>query len=203
MERQSGAAGHRTGKARLVPVGAGMAESVQATSSRSRPYWNPYLAGVGLGLTLLASFVIMGRGLGASGGFTTVVSYGTQVIAPEHAAANEVYATHLQSEGDHPLQDWLVFEILGVFIGGLVSGMLGRRVRRGIQRGPRISSGGRLAFALTGGFLMGFAAKLARGCTSGQALTGGALLSVGSWIFMLAVFAGGYAFASVVKRQWT
>ena len=32
-----------------------------------QPYWNPYLAGFGLGLVLLASFVIMGRGLGASG----------------------------------------------------------------------------------------------------------------------------------------
>ena len=40
---------------------------------------------------------------------------------------------------------------------------------------------------------MGIGAKLARGCTSGQALTGGALLNVGSWAFMMMVFAGGYA----------
>jgi uncharacterized membrane protein YedE/YeeE len=50
--------------------------------------------------------------------------------------------------------------------------------------------------------MMGFAARLARGCTSGQALTGGSLLSVGSWIFMMAVFAGGYLFAPLVRRQW-
>ena len=31
-----------------------------------RPYWNPYLAGVLLGLTLLATFVVAGQGLGAS-----------------------------------------------------------------------------------------------------------------------------------------
>ena len=30
-------------------------------------FWNPYLAGVLLGLVLLASFLIMGKGLGASG----------------------------------------------------------------------------------------------------------------------------------------
>jgi uncharacterized membrane protein YedE/YeeE len=180
-----------------------MSESVPSASQGPKPYWNPYVAGVGLGLTLLAAFVIMGRGLGASGGFTTAVSYGVQVVDTDHASANEVYAAHLESEGGHPLKDWLVFEVLGVFIGGLASGILARRVRPGIDRGPRISSGGRLAFALTGGFLMGFAAKLARGCTSGQALTGGALLSVGSWIFMLAIFAGGYAFAAVVRKQWT
>jgi len=33
-------------------------------------------------------------------------------------------------------------------------------------------------------------------------LTGGALLSVGSWAFMFSVFAGGYALAYVVRRAW-
>ena len=53
-----------------------------------------------------------------------------------------------------------------------------------------------------GGVIMGFAARFARGCTSGQALSGGALLSVGSWVFMMAVFAGGYLMAPLVRRQW-
>ena len=75
-----------------------------------RPYANPYVAGVGLGLVLVAAFVIMGRGLGA---------------------------------------------------------------------------------------------VLARGCTSGQALTGGALLSVGSWIFVLGAFAAAYTVAPLVRRVWT
>ena len=35
----------------------------------ARPYSNPYLSGFGLGLVLLAAFVVMGRGLGASGAF--------------------------------------------------------------------------------------------------------------------------------------
>ena len=34
-------------------------------------------------------------------------------------------------------------------------------------------------------------------------LSGGAMLSVGSWVFMLAVFAGGYGMAYFVRRQWT
>ena len=44
--------------------------------------------------------------------------------------------------------------------------------------------------------------KLARGCTSGQALTGGALLNLGSWVFMLMFFAGAYALAYFLRRQW-
>jgi uncharacterized membrane protein YedE/YeeE len=50
---------------------------------------------------------------------------------------------------------------------------------------------------------MGFGTRLARGCTSGLALSGGALLSVGAWVFMLAIFAAGYAVAPLVRRQWT
>ncbi len=37
---------------------------------------------------------------------------------------------------------------------------------------------------------------------SGQALTGGALLNLGSWAVMLAIFAGGYALAYFVRREW-
>ena len=56
--------------------------------------------------------------------------------------------------------------------------------------------------ALLGGLLVGFAARLARGCTCGQALVGGAELSVGGWAFMVCVFAGGYATAYFVRKQW-
>jgi hypothetical protein len=56
--------------------------------------------------------------------------------------------------------------------------------------------------AFLGGTLMGGAAYMGRGCTSGQALTGGALLSVGGWIFMFSVFGGGYALAYFVRRAW-
>jgi uncharacterized protein len=43
----------------------------------------------------------------------------------------------------------------------------------------------------------------ARGCTSGQALTGGALLSVGAWLFIGAAFAAAYVVAFVTRRSWT
>jgi hypothetical protein len=167
-----------------------------------RPYSNPYLAGIGLGLVLLAAFVIMGRGLGASGAFSSLVAVGTQAVAPEHAKANDFYAEYLGDGTKNPLLDWLVFEVIGVFVGGYISGSLAGRLNMSVERGPRITNRNRLILAFLGGGIMGFGAKLARGCTSGQALSGGAVLGVGSWVVMMGVFGGAYALAYFLRRQW-
>lgn len=167
-----------------------------------KPYWNSYLAGFGLGLVLLASFVIMGRGLGASGAFTTFVATVVHQVAPAHAENNAFYAEYLGDGSRSPLKDWLVFEVLGVFVGGFLSGVLADRLKFTVEKGPHITTKWRLVFAFIGGALMGIGAKIALGCTSGQALTGGALLNVGSWAFMLCVFAGAYAVAYFFRKQW-
>lgn len=168
----------------------------------SQPYWNPYFAGFILGLVLLAAFVMMGRGLGVSGAVTSAVVTGTNALSAEHLADNSYAQAYLGDGTTSPLKDWLVIEVVGVILGGLVSGVLAGRFRWSVEKGPRISTRGRLLYAFGGGAIMGFATRVARGCTSGQALTGGAMLSVGSWIFMIAVFAGAYTAARLVKRQW-
>jgi uncharacterized protein len=167
-----------------------------------KPYSNPYVAGFGLGLVLLSAFVVMGRGLGASGAFSSLIAAAANAVAPQHTAANEFYAEYLGDGSRSPLLDWLVFEVIGVFAGGLISGALAGRIAKSIERGPSISKRWRLIFAFIGGALMGIGARFARGCTSGQALTGGALLNVGSWAFMMMVFAGAYATAWFLRRQW-
>lgn len=184
---------------------AALKENIQAEekTKTQKPYTNPYLAGVGLGLVLLAAFVIMGRGLGASGAFTTLISAGINEVASEHAVNNPFFSEYLGDGTQSPLKDWLLFEVIGVILGGFISGALAGRIKISTEKGPRISVKGRWLFALLGGTLMGFGAKLARGCTSGQALTGGALLNVGSWAFMMMVFVGGYAIAYFLRRQWT
>src|SRR5574341_64077 len=171
-----------------------------AEAARPRPLWNPYVAGVLLGLVLLASFLVMGRGLGATGAFAAVATWIAGLFSPEHAAANPVHAK-FWNEGA-PLAAFFVFLACGVFVGALGSGWQARRLGWRIERGPHISDARRLGLAFAGGFVVALGAKIAKGCTSGQALSGGALLNVGSLVFMLSVFAAAYALAYVARKEW-
>jgi hypothetical protein len=169
---------------------------------RSERFWNPYAGGVALGLVLLASFTIAGHGLGASGAATRVGAAAMYTLAPGHAASTPGVAA--LAEGRRGiLDDWLVFEVLGVVLGGLFAAWSAGRLRLGVIRGPGVPIASRLLFAFGGGAMMGIAARVARGCTSGQALSGGAVLSAGAWMFMLSVFGGGYALAWFLRRQWS
>lgn len=164
-------------------------------------YWNPYLAGFGLGLVLLAAYLIAGRGLGATGAFSSVAAWIAAAISPEHAQAMSVHARYLES--GPPWTAWLVYLLVGAFIGAAVSGYTAGRFAISIEKGPRISDGQRLALALAGGFIAGVGAKIARGCTSGQALTGASILNVGSLVFMASVFVAGYAVAwMAARKEW-
>jgi uncharacterized membrane protein YedE/YeeE len=173
---------------------------VKAVSS-SNKYWNPYVGGALLGLVLFLSFFIAGHGLGSSGAMQRIVVAVEDLVVPEHVDAVPYIAQVAGTERD-PLDHWLVWEVLGILLGGFVSGLLRGRVKLETYRGPRITRETRWLMAFLGGALMGYGARIARGCTSGQALSGGAVLSAGSWAFMLAVFAGGYAFAWFVRRLW-
>jgi uncharacterized protein len=161
------------------------AEHGEVRAGTAHPYMNPYLAGIGLGLVLLAAFVVMGRGLGASGAFSASVAWALNSVAPDYVAGNEFLEPYIGDGSTHPLKAWLVFEVLGVFVGALISGLLARRVTVMVEKGPRA-----------------IGAHLARGCTSGQALTGGALLNAGSWAFMICVFGGAYAVAYFLRKEW-
>ncbi len=170
--------------------------------SEPRPYVNPYLGGTLLGLVLFLAFFITGGGLGASGGITHVQVALLKLIAPLHVARTG-YMADIGGGLKNALNSWGVFMLLGTFLGGALSGLVNGRMKLETRKGPRISVKNRWVFAFAGGTLMGFGARLARGCTSGQALTGGAVLSVGSFAFMFAVFAGAYALAWFLRRLWT
>jgi hypothetical protein len=102
----------------------------------------------------------------------------------------------------NPLDDWIIPMIFGTLVGGFVSGWKNGRLQVETNKGPHISTRTRWLMAFVGGSIMGYGARMARGCTSGQALSGGAVLSVGSWAFMFAVFAGAYALAYFVRKLW-
>jgi len=94
----------------------------------AKPYANPYLAGVGLGLVLLAAFVFAGRGLGASGAFVSAAASLAQHAAPERTAANPYFARYLGEPGG-AWKNWLVFELSGVVLGGFLSALAAGRLR--------------------------------------------------------------------------
>ncbi len=169
-------------------------------TAAARPLWNPYAAGFLLGLVLLACYLLTGRGLGATGAFAAVATWMAGLVSSGHVTANIVHAK-FWNEG-HPLATFLVVLMAGVFLGALASGWQGRRLGFRIEHGPRASDARRLALAFVGGVIAAFGAKLAKGCTSGQALTGGAILNVGSLVFMLAVFASAYALAYFARKEW-
>lgn len=165
-------------------------------------YMNPYLAGFLLGLVLLLTIFITGRGLGASGALKSVVVATISSTAPEHASQSGFFRDFSSTHGGGPLKQWLVFEVLGVLIGGFLSGVASRRITWVTEKGPHATSGLRIAMALVGGALFAAGAQFARGCTSGAALSGMAVLSAGGIMTMMAIFGTGYAVAYFFRRLW-
>ena len=179
---------HKTWKARLF-------------DRPTRDYIHPYLGGLLLGLVLFLAFFITGNGLGASGGLNRIVVFVQDIFAPEHVDRIP-YLIKLAGGDKNPLDDWIVPMIFGTLLGGFASGWLNGRLKAETNKGPNITVRTRWLMALIGGTFMGYGARMARGCTSGLALSGGAVLSLGAWAFMFAVFAGGYALAYFVRRLW-
>lgn len=162
---------------------------------------NPYLSGVLLGLVLLATFYISGRGLGASGAFKSTIAATTNAIAPSHTETAAFYQEYMPKH-EHPMKSWLVYQVFGVILGGLISGAIFGRLKVEVQKGPRITNKKRIIYAIIGGALFGFGAQLGRGCTSGSALTGMANISAAGFLSMMMIFGGGYIFAYFFRKNW-
>lgn len=171
------------------------------TRRTTKPYINPFLGGILLGLVLFMAFFITGSGLGASGGMNRLLVVVEDAIAPGHVDRTP-YLLAMAGGEKNPLDSWVVWVTVGTIIGGFVSGFRNGRLKVETNRGPHMPVKLRWVTAFIGGAFMGYGARFARGCTSGQALSGGAVLSVGSWAFMFAVFASAYALAYFVRKLW-
>lgn len=164
-------------------------------------YVNPYLGGVMLGVVLLLSFYISGRGLGASGAVKNTVAATVNVIAPKHVEASSYYSQF--AGGDRqPMNNWLVYEVIGALAGAFFSGLIFNRLKFKVEHSPKITSRRRLIFALSGGVIFGFGSQLAKGCTSGAALSGMAVLSLGGYITMVAIFGTAFVAAWIFRKNW-
>ena len=168
---------------------------------RSNKYFNPYFGGVMLGLVLLLTFYITGRGLGASGAVKSSVVTTVHSVSPQHAEESHYYSKFI-SDDHHPMNNWLVFEVLGVIAGAFLSGALAGRLKFKVEHSPKITSNKRLLFAGIGGMLFGIGSQLGRGCTSGAALSGMASLSLSGYISMMAIFGTAFMFAYFFRKLW-
>ncbi len=172
-----------------------------AVKRTAKDYVDPYYAGILLGVVLFLAFFLTGSGLGASGGLNRMLVFVEDLIAPNHVNRTP-YLLAMAGGARNPLDSWVVFVTIGVVFGGIASGWRNGRLKVETNRGPNVSVKMRWMMAFIGGALMGYGARFARGCTSGQALSGGAVLSVGSWAFMFAVFGGAYALAYTMRKFW-
>jgi hypothetical protein len=172
-----------------------------SANQEPRPYVNPYVAGTLLGVVLFASLFVTGGGLGASAAMSRVQTGVLDLFAPGHVD-RVAYFAEMAGGTRNPWAHYAIYMLVGTILGGFASGLVNRRVKLETRKGPRISVQARWGFALLGGALMGYGARMARGCTSGQALSGGAVLSVGSWAFAMAIFASAYAVAWFFRRLW-
>jgi len=164
-------------------------------------YWNPYFGGLMLGLLIIFTFYITGRGLGASGAMKSTVVQVIDAVSAQHAENNAYYSKFVGDE-KAPMNTWLVFEVIGVLAGAFISGALTGRIGWKVEHSPKIKSKKRILYALAGGMFFGFGAQLARGCTSGAALSGIAVLSTGGLLTMIAIFGSGYMFAYFFRKNW-
>ena len=176
-------------------------KSLKHRGEHANEYMNPYIAGVLLGLVIIASFFFSGEGIGGSGAFKDIVKMTVVKVAPEYAAGTSYFKS--ATELDHsPLKTWLVFEVLGLMIGGIISGAFAGRLKLQIEHSPKITSRTRIIFAILGGALFGIGSQLGRGCTSGAGLSGMAVMSVSGFLAAGAIFGSGYLFAWFFRKLW-
>jgi uncharacterized protein len=174
----------------------------EMSNVKKTKYLNPYVGGVLLGLVLLSANFISGRGLGASGAIKSCIVSATTTVAPSVRENNGFFKEYMSSHSGSPMKNWLVFQMLGVLVGGFLSGALAGRLKLKVEHSPKITSRKRLILALIGGLLFGFGSQLGRGCTSGSALSGMAVLSLGGFVTMMAIFGTAFALAYFFRKNW-
>ena len=154
-----------------------------------RDRWSPYLVGSLIGF-LLTFLVTAGYTIGVSTGVARVAALLENTLAHSHLQKTPYFLGLL---ADRVILDWKILFIIGIFFGALIASKLSSKnnlVTNTIWVNQFGTSKSKRKFAaFLGGFFLLFGARLANGCTSGHAISGGAQLSLTSWVFMLSLFA--------------
>ncbi|MGB5575892.1 MAG: YeeE/YedE thiosulfate transporter family protein, partial [Woeseiaceae bacterium] len=108
--------------------------------------WPPVPAGILIGISMLLAFVVAGRGIGASGATTRLVAWVQHAFFPAATEQSAYFGSYF-ADGAHPLNDYVVFLLVGLLIGSFVAAWLSGELRVEVLRGPRSSVAYRLILA--------------------------------------------------------
>ena len=154
-------------------------------------------------LTTIGLFILLkfGYTLGASGGITKLVAL-ISLAFSKSFVSESIYLTKQFQDGY--LLNFLLILIIGLFFGSLSATKLSSASLKEKDKSLKIRYGGSTIklhiFSFIGGAILIFGARLAGGCTSGHAITGGSQLSLTSFVFMIFVFASAIPTALFLKQ---
>jgi len=159
--------------------------------------WSPYIVGIGVGILVWLSFLLSNKAIGCSTAYARTIGMTEKLVRGKKVEEKAYYKKFI------PKIDWEWMLVLGVVFGGFVSSVLSGSFR--VEMVPMIweeTFGAsvllRFVGALIGGFLLGFGARMAGGCTSGHGISGTAQLALGSWLAFIFFFIGGILAAFLI-----
>ena len=144
-----------------------------------RAGWSPVTAGIAVGLLGWPAYLLSGaagrnNALGGQGGVKGAVSY---LVSGEYSGST-----------------WVIGLVGGIIVGSAVSARMRRDLRLKSGDAPT------LLVALLGGLLVGVGAALGRGCFIGNGVTGLALLSFHSLIFLIFMIGANWVTTALYLR---
>jgi uncharacterized protein len=162
--------------------------------------WAPYLTGAGIGVLSWLVFVLVDDPLGITTAFSALAGFvAIPLIGVEAVAQNSYW------KAVPPTLNYGALFLLGVILGSLTSTLAKRKFH--VETVPAVwrdrfgpSPLRRLSWVFFAGALEMYGARMAGGCTSGHALSGGMQLALSSWIFTIVIFATGSTAARVMYR---
>ena len=160
--------------------------------------WSPYLAGGGIGWLSWVAFAVSKDPLGVTTAYSRIASlFAIPLLGTVGVARNAYWKTM-------PLRlDYGVVFLGGLMLGAFASALLTGSFRIEIVPGNwRRRFGGsvvkRMIASFLGGAIIMYGARLAGGCTSGHAISGGLQLALSSWIFLIVMFLSGLVVSALM-----
>jgi len=161
--------------------------------------WSPYAVGAGIGVLSWLAFLLLDKPIGCSTAFARTSGMIEKLFRGSVVDKKEYYVKF-------PAEiDWEWMLVLGVFIGAFLSALASGQLAVEWTPSRWVAAFGptplvRWVVALVGGFLMGFGARWAGGCTSGHGISGGLQMAVSSWLAAICFCIGGVAAAMLIFR---